>query len=92
MGQVKNKVVTVEGKLEQLKFNIDEKLKMLKRQNMIDIEEPFNALTKRLDSLSQQADSFQTEITDEVAKNDRLAAEKLTKLAQNGDEVSNIQR
>ena len=58
MGQVKNKVVTVEGKLEQLKFNIDEKLKMLKRQNTIDIEEPFNALTKRLDALSQQADSF----------------------------------
>ena len=92
MGQVKNKVVTVEGKLEQLKFNIDEKLKMLKRQNTIDIEEPFNALTKRLDALSQQADGFQTEITDEVAKNDRSAAEKIAKLAQNGDEVSSIQR
>ena len=85
-----------ETRIEQLKIDFDEKLRLLKRQFNIDSDEVRKAVLKRVDDLTAtRVTDSENEIIRLDVKTQRVEETiggQVTKLAANIDQVNEIQR
>ena len=94
--QVRNGVLKAVTRIEQLKTEFDDKIRVLKTHNAIDQEAQREEFKKTIDELIStkiaDAETKITRVDAEVTQLDELLNDKVTKLALNGDHVNGIQR